>query len=212
MVPALYRWVAPVLAVVAVFLLPALRVTVPLLPSSEWTIAGLGAQIGRSAAAPSNGQPALRERLRQMEDVRRELAGPAARPDHGLEVALALAALIPLTALLAGLCALASLGLAPARWRRWRLTVAWTGVFSTGYAIAASEWLTHVVHAQLAQWWTRAQHGLGGLLQSLHLQTTAAQWINQVRLDPEIGLYLLCLVFLAMLLAPETTKTPPPVN
>src|SRR5690348_8424827 len=100
--------IAPVLAVVAVFAVPALRATAPLAPPARWTIASLGA--GAARAASHGGQSS--DLHRWLDDARslwRQFHGPNPGAQHAMARALTLAALIPVLAIVAGVCAILSL-------------------------------------------------------------------------------------------------------
>ena len=198
------RWLAPAVAVGAVFLLPALRLSLPMLAPAQWTVAELAAEtVPRAERSPGNAQaPSLRALLRQAQALRREWSPGPASNRNGLTLGLALAALIPVMAILAGLCALLSL-----LWQAWRhprlgLTTAAAGLAATGYAIGAAWWLTRAMRSEVAQFFARAQHSFGGLLRGLDWNALQAGLAGPLGVVPQAGLYVLGLAFLAMLVAP----------
>ncbi|HVA65282.1 MAG TPA: hypothetical protein VNF74_16290 [Terriglobales bacterium] len=199
------RWLAPAVAVAAVFLLPALRLAVPLLAPAQWTVAELAAETvrARSAQPAKASQPSLRSLLRQAQGLQREWSPGPASNRNGLTLGLALAALIPVMAILAGLCALLSL-----LWQAWRhprlaLTTAAVGLAATGYAVGAAWWLTRALRIEVAQFFARAQHSFGGLLRGLDWNALQAGLAGPLGVVPQAGLYVLALAFLAMLVAPS---------
>ncbi|HUX67428.1 MAG TPA: hypothetical protein VMV31_08055 [Terriglobales bacterium] len=203
------RWLAPAVAVGAVFLLPALRLTLPLVAPAQWTVAELAEEAVRATpgrAQPGGGpSPSLRALLRQAQALRRQWspsppAGGAGADE--LTLGLALAALIPVMAVLAGLCALLSL-----LWQGWRhprlgLFTAGVGLAATGYALGAAWWLTRALQAEVAQFFARAQHSFGGLLRGLDWKALQAGLGGPLGVVPQAGLYVLALAFVAMLVAP----------
>ncbi len=184
------------LAVLAVILLPALRAQAPLVTAREWTVGQLGAEAVHAVRAqPKPGQPSLRDIVRQAQTLARLFGGGKTSPE--LQRALTLGALVPLAAIVAGLCALLSLLWLGLRWRWVYLADAIAGLAACAYAIVASRALTHVAQADL----TRAQQGLPGLLHRFGLKIDAPAPLA-IGLVPEIGLYVIGVLFIAMLLLP----------
>lgn len=179
-----WEWVVAVLAALAVFTLPALQLSAPLVPARSWTIAELAASAARASGRhrPGQGDAGLAARLRQARDLLQAVTGK--RHSSGLERALGWAAAIPLAALLAGACALLSLLAVGVAWRRVQRWVAGIGLAAAAYTVGASWWLTHQAHALLAQW-------IG-----------PSTLVGQFALQPEAAAYVLVLLFAAMLLWP----------
>lgn len=203
----LLRWVAPVVALAAALWLPALRVSAPVVGTADWTVAQLGAEAARAAHPPAEAQdsrPSLRSLLRQVESLRQEFGGRGQNA-RGLDWALALAGLIPVMALLAGLCAL--LALVWQGWRHPRLGqgTAVIGLLAAAYAIGASWLLTRTLQAEVAGLFERAQHSLGGLLRGLDLHSLQAG-LGPLGVEPQAGLYVMELAFLAILLWPSDRR------
>lgn len=200
-------WIAALLALLAMLFLPALRASAPLTTPAEWTIGQLAVELGRasSQASQPSGQrrPALRPLLQRAEDTIREFGGNGNNATRRrLETALALGALIPIAALLAGLCALLGLLFTawPVRWAH-RLAAA-AGVAASAYAIGASWWLTRTAQTAADALVANLQHRLGGLLGGLNLDGLGRQTRAAIGLWPEAGLFVLLLAFTAMLVLP----------
>ncbi|MGH9476104.1 MAG: hypothetical protein ACRD1C_07200 [Terriglobales bacterium] len=228
------RWFASILAVLALALLPALSAEAPLLGAREWTVGQLALEAVRAATAkPKPGQLSLRDIIHQAQSLQREFGGT--NPSPTTQRALALAALVPLAAIVAGVCAILSLlwlvleqihprgstaegsacgfdirkkreRLPEARytnasfalkWRRAYCANAIVGLAASAYAIVASRMLNAAAQAQVA----RAQHSLSSLLGRLGLHASAQVQIA-VGVAPEIGLYVLGGLFIAMLVIP----------
>lgn len=203
------HWIAPLLAVAAVFALPALQATVPFAPSAEWTIGQLGLELVRPIANASSGntqKPDYREMLRQARQLQQELGGRISPPQQrGMTTALALAGLIPVAALVAGLAAILCLLLALARLRKLEIAAALTGVVASAYAVAASLWLTHAAQAAARAGVASAESKLGRLLGGLHLPALATA-VQRLGIRPEAGLYVLLLALLAAVALPATRR------
>lgn len=187
-----WKWLVAALAALTAFTLPALQLTVPLVPAHSWTIfqlAASAAQLARHRQTPQPGDVNLGSTLQQ---ARRLLQSVTHKQGAaGLKRALALAAAIPAAALLAGVCALLSLlavGLARAWIERW---IAAIGLAAAAYAVGASWWLTHQVHVLLTPWL-----GLSAL-------------VSGFALEPEAAPYVLILLFAAMLLWPAPGSPDP---
>ncbi|MGH9393884.1 MAG: hypothetical protein ACRD1E_06915 [Terriglobales bacterium] len=202
------RWLAPAVATAAVFLLPALQAAAPFGASASWSVAGLGSEVVQAARPQpgSGGQSSLRGLLQQVRSLRQEFGGGSEETNTALRRALALAALIPLAALLAGICALAALAATAGQRPRVVLGCAGVGLAASLYAIAASWWLTHAARLEVARALSRAQHSLGGLLGGLAAgpdwKSMSAGLSASLGVFPQAGLYVLGLAFLAVLILP----------
>lgn len=205
----LLHWIAPVLAVVAVLLLPALQGTLPFTPPAEWTIAQLGAELVHPGSTGTNTgaqHQDFRELLHQARQLQQELGGGApSRQRRSVEIALALAALIPVAALLAGLGAILSLLFTIVRWRKLQVAAAILGIVTSAYAIAASLWLTRAAHAAARSGLASAETKLGRLLGGLHLPSLEPA-IEKLGVWPEAGLSVVLLALIAVLVIPPPRK------
>ena len=209
-------WILPLLAVV-VLALPALQLRAPLLASRQWSVADLGREaVGWAPAHPSSHRPELKDILHQAQKLQHQFGGTSRTAGRRLDWALALAALIPVAALLGGICALACLALALLRSWRWLRLPAAVGLVSTCYSALAAVWMTHVARTQAESAAGRAAAQLGSLLGHLNLSATVNSLTQQFALQPSIGLYLLILLFAAMVLWPaqvpaetEPARQPP---
>lgn len=192
------RWAGPILAVCAILFLPALRASAPLLPSAQWTVAELGVEAARATRPGTPGtdaKPSLRTVLRRAQALRQEFGdNRAASPQLG--EALVLAAAIPATAILAGLCGFLCLLFQAFGRPRWLLGSALVGLAGTVYAIGASWWLTHAARLEVGRLMQQAQHSLGGLLGGLDWKSLQSGIATPLGLAPEAGLYLLAIAFL----------------
>lgn len=194
------RWFASILAVAAMIFLPALSATAPLLGAREWTVGQLGVEAVRAVSAkPKPGQPSLRDVLHQAQALQQQFGGRSASPRT--RRALALAALIPVAAIVAGLCAILSLVWLGLRWRWVYWAGAGVGVLACIYAIIAARVLNAAAAAQVA----RLQHSISGLLGRLGLAGHAQVQIS-LGVTPEIGLYVLGVLFVAMLVVPAGSR------
>ncbi len=207
-VNTLLRFLGPVVAVAALFLLPALRLALPLLPSAEWTAAEVGFEVvhGAQAGAPARpggaAQPDLPSMLRQARDLQRQLGGGGSAP---MNKGFAAAALIPAAALAAGLFALLSWLWLLLGWRPAAMVNAALGAAASLYAIVASAWLTDLARSAAAQAMARMQQNLSGIMRTLDWSKLGRQLAGNIGLVPQAGLYVLLFAFLAILIAP-----PPP--
>lgn len=192
---------------------PALRATAPLTAPAQWTIADLAAGAVHAAThrpAPAGQPDTLNDWLGQARSLWRQFHGAASPAgQRRMSAALALAALIPVLAIVAGLCALLSLLFVLWPRRRWLIGAAMVGAASSAYVIAASWWLTHMVRAELTQAFAVAQQRWGGLIAALAGggssggNALTAALTTSLGLEPQAGLYVLLLAFVAMLLLPE---------
>lgn len=197
---------ACVLAVAALFM-PALKGVAPVLEPAQWRVADLAAEavhtLRPNSAPPANpGQPRLSDILRQSRSLWQDFGGNGRRNSASLAWGLALAALIPATALLAGACACLSWIWLLGRWRRAFAIGAAVGLAAAAYAVVASWWLTRLLHSEQARLLTRLQHSLQGLLGARIAHGVQAGLAGPVGLTSEAGLYVLLLSFLAMLMWP----------
>lgn len=203
------RWltlnlIPPVLAVAMVFAVPALRATAPLTRPVQWTVAELATTTVRAATRGSPGSsPDLRRWLDEARTLWRQFHGSSPSSQRGMAWALAAAALIPVLAIVAGLCALLSLIFQLWARRLWLRGAAIAGVFSSAYVIGASCWLTHMVRSGLAEVIAAFQHRWGGLIAALDGNTLTSALSTPLGLLPQAGLYVLLLAFVAILLLPE---------
>jgi len=215
--PAWTTLIAAILAVVVAATVPALRAVAPLTAPAQWTIADLAAGAVRAAIHHSandgenGGQPeTLNHWLGQARSLWRQFHNTAsAGAQRRMSVALALAAMIPVLAIVAGVCAVLSLIFVLWRRRRWLMGTALVGAASSAYVITASWWVTHLARSELTQALAAVQQRWGGLIAALagggnsggHALTAALP--AALGLEPQAGLYVLLLAFLAMLLLPE---------
>lgn len=199
------HWLAPLLAVAAVAMLPALQARVPFAPPAEWTIGQLGMELVRQTSqgtGDNNQRPNFREMLRQARQWQQEFGGrTSSRQQRGVETGLALAGLIPVAALVAGLAAILCLLLAVARLRKLEIAAAIAGVGASAYAVGASLWLTRVAQAAARAGVSSAESKLGQIFGGLHLPGLAAA-VEQLGVRPEAGLYVVLLALLAVLVIP----------
>lgn len=203
--PAWSSIIAALLAVVVVVAIPALRASAPLTAPAQWTIADLATGAARALtrrSGPNRPPAALNHWLEEARSLGREFHGASPGAQRRLDMALALAALIPVLAIAAGLCAGLSLILALWRRQRWLAGPAIVGAVSTSYVIAASWWLTRMVHTELTQVAAGVQQRWGGLITALGGHTLTAALTTPLGLEPQAGLYVLLLAFLAMLVLP----------
>ncbi|MGH9466921.1 MAG: hypothetical protein ACRD1Y_06160 [Terriglobales bacterium] len=197
-----------VIAILAALFLPALSAVAPFTHAREWTIGQLGAEAvhsfhNRHAASqkPETGRPGLHEILNRAEALQREFGGRP--PSPGLRRAITLAALIPVAAVVAGICAVLSLLWLALRLRWIYLAGAIVGLLGCVYAVIASRLLTRAAQAEVAHLLARAQHGLAGLLHGLGIQAQLPHQLSTaLGIAPEAGLFVLGLMFIAMLLMP----------
>ncbi|MGH9519014.1 MAG: hypothetical protein ACRD2D_05165, partial [Terriglobales bacterium] len=131
--------------------------------------------------------------------------GAPSRQRSSVEIALALAALIPVAALLAGLGAILTLLFTIVRWRKLQLAAAILGIATSGYAIAASLWLTRAAQAAARSGLASAATKLGHLLGGLHLPSLEAA-VTQLGVQPEVGLYVVLLSLIAVLFIPMARR------
>lgn len=181
--------------------LPALTAEAPLTTPRQWTIGQLATEAVHIATAPRQpGRPSLREIIHKAQQLNQEFGGGP--PSPRLQRAITLAALIPLAAVIAGLCALLSFLWLALRvgWLYW--LDALVGLLSCAYAIIASWLLTRAAQAEIARLLAHLQHGLSGLLRGLSLKLPP-QLQGSVGVHAEVGLYILGLLFLAMLVLPH---------
>lgn len=198
------RWTASILALLAMIFLPALTAEAPLTTPRQWTIGQLATEAVHSATAPRQpGRPSLREIIHKAQQLNREFGGGP--PSPRLQRTITLAALIPLAAVSAGLCALLSFLWLALRlgWLYW--LDALIGLLSCAYAILASWLLTRAAQAEITRLLAHLQHGLSGLLRGLSLKLPP-QLQSSVGVHPEVGLYILGLLFLAMLILPHPRR------
>ncbi|HEY7837909.1 MAG TPA: hypothetical protein VIC54_04875 [Terriglobales bacterium] len=210
--PAWTTLIAAILALVVAATVPALRATAPLTAPAQWTIADLAAGAVRAATrrpAPAGQPDTLNHWLGQARSLWRQFHNTAsAGAQRRMSVALALAAMIPVLAIVAGVCAVLSLIFVLWRRRRWLMGTALVGAASSAYVITASWWVTHLARTELTQALAAVQQRWGGLIAALaggssggHALTAALP--ASLGLEPQAGLYVLLLAFLAMLLLPE---------
>ncbi|MGH9412638.1 MAG: hypothetical protein ACRD0Y_02755 [Terriglobales bacterium] len=195
------QWAASILAVLAMIFLPALTAKSPLTSPRQWTIGTLGAEAVHLATGPRQpGRPSLKEIIHKAQALNQEFGGRGASPR--LRRAITLAALIPVAAVIAGLCALLSLLWLALRigWLYW--LDALIGLIACAYAIIAGWLLTRAAQSEMKHLLSRLQHGLGGLLHGLSLRLPP-QLQSSVGVVPEVGLYVLGLLFVAMLILPR---------
>ena len=204
------RWAAPAVAVAAVFFLPALEASAPFSPAQSWSIAGLAGEITQAASTRAgNGAgdspTSLRGLLQQARALRQQWPGGSPQGKAALDHAIELALLIPIAALLAGICALLSF-LATALGRKLLLHAsAILGLLGSLYAIAASWWLTRTARNAVDQALSRAQHSFGGILNGLDWKRLQSGLTSPLGLAPQVGLFVLALAFLAVLIAPTAS-------
>lgn len=202
----LWRLTAPILALIAIFFLPALRASAPMAVPQQWTVAGLSADAFHSAFnRQDQNSPSLSSILRQAKRLRSEVG--RARPVSGKwKLALVLAGLIPLAAVLAGICGGLSFLFALARWRRALQVVAVVGLTASLYAIGASWWMTRAARSDLQQLLAGVQQHYGAVLAAILGSRGLAQlehgFLQPLGLLPQAGLFVLALAFVAMLLLP----------
>lgn len=213
--PAWTTLIASLLAVVVTVAVPALRATAPLIAPAQWTIADLAVEAARAAiphAASGQGTPGgppanLQRGLDQARALWHEFHGRSAATSPAaqrrMDAALAAAALIPVLAIVAGLCALLSLLFVWWRRGRWLVGAAIAGAVASAYVIAASWWLTHMVRTELTQVMGTVQQRWGGLITALGGHTLTATLTSAFGLEPQAGLYVLLLAFVAMLVLPD---------
>src|SRR6185437_10178252 len=190
----LLRWIMPLVATLALIALPALDFSAPLVASSSWSVAQL---------ATGSANRDFQKVVRQGKALRDEFGG-SAKPDSGLNRALLLVALTPAMALVAGLAALLSW-----LWMAWGKARVYTinaliGLAATAYVVGASWWLTHAAREAVAQALAKAQGQFGGLLGHVDWKSFQSGLAATLGLTPGPGLYVLFLVFLAMLAWPGT--------
>lgn len=194
--------IAPVLAVVMVFAVPALRATAPLARPAQWTIASLGAGAARAASHRGQSSSDLHRWLDEARSLWQQFHGAKPGAQHAMTRALTLAALIPVLAIVAGICAILSLIFQ--LWYRpgWFRGAAIAGLASSAYVIAASWWLTHMMRTGLAEVIASFQQRWGGLIAALGGHNLTAALSTPLGLVPQAGLYVLFLAFIAMLVLP----------
>jgi hypothetical protein len=202
-------YLAPAVAVAALFFLPALRLVLPLLPPAQWTVAGMAGDALHLAHPGEPGQPAranppdLATLLRQAQAMQRQFGGNA---NPKLKAGFAAAALIPPAALLAGLFALLSWAWLLLGWRVAGLINALCGAAATLYAIAASAWMTALARAAATQAMANMQRNLSGIMRTLDWAKLGRQLTGNIGLVSQPGLYVLLLAFVAILLVPPPGK------
>jgi hypothetical protein len=211
----LLRYLAPAVALAALFLLPALRLALPMLPAAQWTVAGLAAAAVQNAHAPgqglppSTGQPDLGTLLRQARGMEQQFGG---RSNAKLDAGFAAAALIPLAALLAGVLALLSWLWLLLGWRLAGLINAVCGAAATLYAIVASARMTALARSAAADAIAHMQSNLSGIMRTLDWAKLGHQLSGSIGLVPQPGLYVLLLAFAAMVAVPPAQRRRQPLS
>lgn len=191
-----FKWIAPIVAVLAVLLLPAMEATAPLVAPQGWTIA----QVATAAVRPQS-RRSLQDAIRRVRDLEGQFG---ARPSPAQQRALWIAGAIPAALLLAGGAALLSFPWLLLGWRRALIANAAVGGAGCGYSLIAARWLTRVVQTTAAQLLGRAQQGaLSGVLSQLGVKPLP-QFAGQFAVSAQAGLWVLLLAFLAMLVWPGT--------
>lgn len=192
--PAL-KWISPIIALLAVLLLPAIEVAAPLVAPQGWTIA----QVATAAVRPQS-RRSLQDAIHRLRDLERQFG---ARPSPALQRALWIAGAIPAALLLAGAAAVLSFLWLLLGWRRALIADAVVGLAACTYALIASWWLTRVAQTAATQLLGRAQQGApGGLLSQLGVKPLP-QFAGQLAISPQAGLWVLLLALAATLIRPH---------
>ncbi|HET9785212.1 MAG TPA: hypothetical protein VFP94_09695 [Terriglobales bacterium] len=189
------KWIAPIVALLAVLLLPAIEATAPLAAPQGWTIA----QVATAAVRPQS-RHSLQDAIHRVRDLEPQFN---LRPSPAQRRALWIAGAIPVALLLAGAAALLSFLWLLLGWRRALIANAALGCAACVYSLIAAWWLTRVVQTAAAQLLESAQQGpLGGVLSQLGVKPLP-QFAAQFALSPQAALWVLLLAFLAMLVWPR---------
>lgn len=196
----LLRWIAPLLATLALFALPAIEFSAPLVQASSWSVAQLGISLAQ-------GHSKFADTLHHAESLRQQFGGPSA--GSGMHWPLVMGALIPISALVAGLATLLSW-----LWTAWAKPGVYyinaiVGLAASAYAIGASWWLTHAARLEVARGLAKAQANFGGALGKIDWKGLTSGLTGQVGVTPDVGLYVLFLIFLAMLVWPWAPRQVP---